>query len=153
MRNLVAKKKSVKSRRRAEAVPGWVEASAWVALVVVGTAVGSLLARGLIKDEDLEQALTETVTGEVVERFMREHSVLEYRTREGDTLRAVAARLRRSGRIERIRAANPGLEGIGDDQPLEAGMVLKVTYNEFDVDELLAQDGEGAEAGRSPATE
>ncbi len=153
MRNLVAKKRSVKSSRRTEVVPGWVRGSAWVVLVVVGTAVGSLLARDLIKDEALEQAPPETVTAEVIERFMREHSVLEVRTREGDTLRAVATRLRRSGQIERIRAANPALEGIADDQPLEAGMVLKVTYNEFDVDELLAQGGEGAEAGRSPATE
>jgi phage tail protein X len=118
------------------------------AVYIVAAAVfGSMLAREIVEDESVVEAPAEPVTRELLESFMRSHSLLEYTTKEGDTLRSIATRLRRLDEIDHIRTANPDLADKGDDEKLEAGQLVRILYNNFELDDLL--QGEGSTARES----
>lgn len=118
-------------------------------LAAIAAGTGAFLARDLIREELIVEAPAEPLTSEAIENFMKAHSLLEYTTEKGDTLRSVAKKLRHLSEIERIRAHNPQIEKVEEGQALEPGTVLRIVYNGFELQDLLnaeeALDGDSTE--------
>ena len=100
--------------------------------------LGALLAPKIPVAESERIATPEKMTSQRLKSFIEVHSWLDYTTRDGDTLEEVARRLR-LGSPDRLREENPSLADTGADEPLAAGLVLKVRYNDSDA---LFRNGE-----------
>ena len=107
--------------------------AAAIGLVVLA----AVLAQGLLYQESDRQALGQRMTEERLRTFVEEHSWLDYTTTGGETLAGLATSLR-VGDPDRIRQDNPKLLAkVADDEPLDAGLKLRVYYNQLEAEDFL----------------
>lgn len=100
-------------------------------------ALAAVLAQGLLYQESDRQAMAQRMTEERLRTFVEEHSWLDYTTTGGETLAGLATRLR-VGDADRIRQDNPKLLAkVADDEALEAGLELRVYYNQLEAEDFL----------------
>ncbi len=112
-----------------------------VTLMLMGTVLGVLLAPRITVEESFRVATPEKMTSERLRSFLEEHSWLDYTTHSGETLTEIARTLRLPD-PNRLRADNPQLVEIGNDQPLDPGMVLRVRYNLPESERRVEQEGD-----------
>lgn len=111
-----------------------------VALVVAA----GFLSQGLLFKESYRQASPERMTEDRLRVFVEEHSWLDYTTEGGETIAGLSRDLR-LGDPDRIRQDNPSLAETGDTDALDAGLKLRVRYNQLEVDSFLEQGEESAD--------